>query len=80
MKKVNFKKTQLATIGALISIGLFNPMSVEILEDYFKMVYTAIFLVSGAWVIFFVLKKSLTPETNIPSKTAKTSKAGKFVE
>lgn len=79
MSKIRFSKVQLATIGALIGIGLFNPMSVEVLEDYFKLVYTAIFLASTTWVIVFTLKKVLTPETVIPPKTAKTSKAGKFI-
>lgn len=81
MKKVNFGKGQKITILAIIFTLMFNPMSVEILEEYFKLAYTGMFLMSALWVIGYLLKKVLTPEkVNIPKKNTKTLKAGKLIE
>ena len=68
-----FSKTQIATVGALIVMGVFNPASVAILEDYFKLVYTGLFVVASAWVVVFILVKALTPEKVVVPK----KKAGK---
>jgi hypothetical protein len=70
--RINFSKGQKVTITALVGMGLFNPMSVEILDQYFKMIYTGLFLVSAAWVVFYLLKKVLTPEpVNVKPKGKK---------
>ena len=80
MKKVNFSKGQKVTIVAIICGLLFNPMSVEILEQYFKLAYTGISVVSTVWVVGYLLKKVLTPEKiNIPKKSAKVQKVGKLI-
>ncbi len=72
---VNFTKQQKLTMGALIGIGLLNPGSVAVLDEYFKLFYTGVFLACGGWVIAFVLYKALKPETlKIPAKTKKSSK------
>lgn len=81
MSKPRFNKKQIATMASLVAMGLFNPLAVEVLEDYFKMVYTAIFFGASFWVVYYLLKTVLTPEpVNIPEKTAKTKKAGKFID
>ena len=63
-----FSKTQIATVAALIVMGVFNPASVAILEDYFKLVYTGLFVVASAWVVVFILVKALTPEKVVVPK------------
>ena len=76
-----FSKTQKATVVALIVMGVFNPMSVEVLNEYFKLVYTGLFVVASAWVVVFILVKALTPEkVAVPAKTKKTEKAGRYIE
>jgi hypothetical protein len=76
---VRFNRGQKVTIGALIAMGLFNPMSVEILNQYFKMVYTGLFVLGTAWVVFYLLKKVLTPEPVITEPKGK-KKATKYIE
>ena len=78
---MGFSKVQLVTVGAIIGIGLFNPMSVAVLRDYFEWFYTGVFVLCSVWVVGFLLKKVLTPErVNIPTKSSKTKKAGKLIE
>ena len=73
MDKIHFKKIQLITIGAIVSALMFNPMAVEILEDYFKMAYTIIWLGSSFWAMGYLLVKVLTPDPiNIPKKKKKS--------
>ena len=76
---VRFNRGQKVTIGALIVMGLFNPASVEILGDYFKMVYTGLFMVGTTWVVFYLLKVVLTPEPVITEPKGK-KKATKYIE
>lgn len=77
---MRFKKVQLLTMGALVGTGLFNPMSVEVLEDYFKLVYMGVFILCAGWVMGFILYKAFKPEAiKIPAKTAKTQKAGRLI-
>lgn len=77
---VRFSKVQWVTIGAIIGFGLLNPFSVEVLDEYFKLFYTGVFLACAVWIAGFLLYKVLRPEqVHIPSKNAKTTKAGKFV-
>ena len=72
-----FSKTQKATVVALIVMGVFNPMSVEVLNEYFKLVYTGLFVVASAWVVVFILVKALTPEkVAVPAKVKKDRKSG----
>lgn len=74
-----FNRYQIITMVALVCALLFNPMSVEILDDYFKWAYTIISLVCTMWVLGYLLKKVLTPEkVNIPKKAKKTTP--KFIE
>lgn len=69
-----FSKTQYITMGAIIVALLFNPMSVEILDAYFKWAYTIISIAATIWVIGYLLKKVLTPEKiKIPKKNKKSS-------
>ena len=78
MKKVKFSKIQLVTMLALVGALLFNPMVVEILDDYFKMAYTVISIVCTVWVLGYLLKKVLTPEkVNIPKKSKKQKVSSK---
>lgn len=73
MTKLTFSKWQLVTMGSAIGIGLFNPASVEILEPYFKLFYTGVFLVCVAWFIAFSLYKVLKPEhISLPKKSKKS--------
>lgn len=72
-KDMRLNKTQKVTILALVGMGLFNPFTVEVLEDWFKLVYTGLFVGCALWVMGYVLWKALKPEkTNVPVKTAKT--------
>lgn len=81
MKKlVRFSKVQWITIGAIIGFGLLNPFSVEVLDEYFKLFYTGVFLACAVWIVGFLLVKVLRPEPiNIPKKSAKTERAGKLI-
>lgn len=79
--KTNFNKAQKVTIGAVIGIGLLNPFSVAVLDTYFKLAYTAIFIVCAVWVSGFVLYKALKPEAvKLPKKSSKGLKLGKLIE
>lgn len=67
-----FNKYQKITMGALVGALLFNPMVVEILDDYFKWAYTIISIACTVWVSGYLLKKVLTPEqVQVPSKSKK---------
>lgn len=71
--KTRFNKVQIVTICAIVGAMLFNPASVEILDEYFKHFYTIVWLGCTAWVVIYLLKKVLTPEkVNIPSKSKKS--------
>lgn len=66
---MKFGKYQIITMGALICAILFNPMAVEILDDYFKIAYSVISVLCTLWVLGYLLKKIFTPEkVNIPKK------------
>lgn len=66
-KLVRFSRMQLITMGAIIGMGLLNPLSVAVLEDYFKLVYTVISVGCAVWVVGYLLKTVLTPvKVNIP--------------
>lgn len=71
--KVNFSKSQKISMGALVGIGLFNPFTVEVLDQYFKLVYTGVFLVCAVWVVGFILFNAFKPEQiNLPTKKKKS--------
>ncbi len=73
--KTNFTKGQKITMVAVIGVGLFNPMSIVVLQPYFLQFYTGVFLLCSAWVTGFLLVKALKPEkVNVPKKTAHTKK------
>lgn len=76
---VRFNRGQRVTIGALIGMGLLNPMSVEVLNQYFKMAYTGLFVACSVWVAVYLLKKVLTPEPVITEPKGK-KKATKYIE
>lgn len=77
---INFNKIQRITIIAIVLALLFNPFVVAVLEQYFEMAYTGISVVSTMWVAGYLLVKVLTPQkVNVPKKSAKTAKAGKFI-
>jgi hypothetical protein len=78
--RINFSKAQKVTMVALVAVGLFNPMSVEIMDEYFKMAYTGLFLVAMAWVAGYTLVRVFTPERVNVKPKSKTQKAGKFIE
>ena len=68
----NFTNTQKVTMTAIVLALLFNPMTVQVLDNYFKWAYTGISLVATAWVIGFLLYKVLKPEqVKIPKKGKK---------
>ena len=76
---VRFKKHQLLAMGAAVGFGLFNPFSVAVLDEYFKLVYTALFGVCTLYLVGFLGAKVFKAEdVNIPAKTAKT-KTSKFI-
>jgi len=71
-----FNKLQVITMGALILGLLFNPMSVEILDNYFKWAYTIISVLCAAWVAGFILYSVFrTEKTKIPVVKSKRSQA-----
>lgn len=68
-----FNKYQKITMAALICAILFNPMSVAILDEYFKWAYTGISVLCTLWVLGYLLKKVFTPEkVNVPKKSKKS--------
>jgi hypothetical protein len=71
-----FNKYQIITMIALVTAGLFNPLSYEILKDYIELVFTTISLIAAAWCVGFLLYKVLKPEVvnTTPKKTKKTEK------
>lgn len=73
MRKNNFTKIQKLTMLALVLALLFNPMVVEILQDYFKWAYTGISVLCTIWVLGFLLYKVFKPEqVTIPKKNKKS--------
>ena len=75
-----FKKQQKITMVALIGIGLFNPFTVAVLDEYFKLFYTGVFIACVVWVSGFILKQAFTPEkVNVPKKNKKSTKPA-FIE
>lgn len=62
MGKINFKKSQLITMGAAIGVGLFNPFTVEVLEQYFKDVYFGLFLACVAWILVYLIRSMFKQE------------------
>lgn len=74
---IRFTKVQKITMVAIIGMGLLNPLAVAMLEDYFKMFYTGVFLLCGAWIMGFLLYKTFTVEAlNIPTKKNTKAKDG----
>lgn len=72
-----FTKYQLITMFSLVGMLLFNPLVVEVFDEYFKLAYTVISLLCTAWVLGFLLKKVFTVEAvKIPD--GKTTKAQKY--
>lgn len=68
----NFTKYQKITMAALVGAILFNPMAIEILNEYFKIAYTVISVACTVWVLGFLLYKVLKPEqVKVPKKTKK---------
>lgn len=66
-------------MSALIGAGLFNPMSIEILDQYFKWVYSGIAVVCAAWIVGFILYSAFRPtKLQIPSKTKKPKHGLKY--
>lgn len=57
-----FNKYQKITVLALIGFGLFNPFTVAVLENWFKLVYTGIFVGCAGWIAGYVLYNALKPE------------------
>ena len=78
--KTRFGKYQIITMIALVTALLFNPMVVEILDEYFKWGYTVISVVSTVWVLGYLLKKVLTPEPTNYTPKKKTKSQPVFLE
>lgn len=75
----HFTKTQKITMVALITFGVFNPMSYQILKDYIELVFNGIAILSIIWVLGFLLYKVLKPENvNIPKEAKNTTP--KYIE
>lgn len=73
---MKFKRTQLATMAALVGLGLLNPFSVAILDEWFKWAYTGISVVCAVWICSFLLYKVFRVEkTNIPVVRSKRAQA-----
>jgi len=73
---MKFKRTQLITMGALVGMGLFNPMTVAVLDEWFKWAYTGICVACTVWVCGFLLVKVFSADkTNIPVVKSKRSQA-----
>lgn len=77
----NFKKSQKITMVSLIGVGLFNPMTVEVLEEYFKLVYMGISVACMGWLVVYVLFTAFKPEANkVPKKNkARTVKMKEYL-
>lgn len=75
-----FTKYQLITMGALVGMLLFNPLVVEVFEEYFKLVYTGISLVCTVWVVVFLLYKVMKPEKVNYTPKKKSKSQPKFIE
>lgn len=74
------KKNKL-TMVAIIGLGLFNPFTVAVLDEYFRLAYTAITVVSAVWLMGYVVYSVTRPEAvNIPKKAKKTKKDGMVYE
>ncbi len=58
----SFKRSQLVTMGAFVGIGLFNPMTVNVLDEYFKLVYYGLFVVCSVWAGAFLLYNAFKPQ------------------
>lgn len=75
-----FTKVQKVTMVALIVALLLNPLSFEVLLEYFRMASTGLSLLATAWVVGFLGYKVFRPErVNIPKKSTKKSTT-KFIE
>lgn len=74
---IHFTKVQKITMLAMIGFGLLNPLSVAVLEDYFKMAYMGLFLICSGWLVGFLLYKTFKVEAlNIPTKKNTKAKDG----
>lgn len=81
-KMTQFTKYQKITMAALVGALLFNPMVIEILDQYFKIAYTALSVACTVWVLSFLLYKVLKPEqVKVPKKTKKQHvKSSDYIE
>lgn len=69
----NFSKWQVMAMIALPLALTTNPMLVEIFWEWYKLLFTGIFIITTAYLVVFLLYKVLKPEKlNIPSKTKKS--------
>lgn len=59
---------------AAICALMFNPMAVEILDDWFKLVYTIIFVVGVVYLCGFLLWMCFRPEKVVLPKKSKKAK------
>lgn len=78
--KVTINKIQRVTVGAVIGLGLFNPFTVAVLDEWFKLAYTVICVACAVWVAGFVLVKALKPEHVKTAPKGKKSKHGMSYE
>ncbi len=78
MSKVNFTKYQIGAMVSLVIIGVLNPMSVQVLYEYFLLFYLGVFLLASAYLWGFILYMSFKPQ---PVKLPKgKTKPSKFIE
>jgi small neutral amino acid transporter SnatA (MarC family) len=76
-----FTRVQKVTMAALIIALLFNPLSFEVLLEYFRWSTTALSIAASAWVIGFLLYKVFRPEKVNTKKNKKQQvKATEYLE
>jgi hypothetical protein len=69
----NFSKWQVMAMIALPLALTTNPMLVEIFWEWYKLLFTGIFIITTAYLVVFLLYKVLKPEKlKVPSKAKKS--------
>lgn len=77
----NFNKYQKITMGALVAALLFNPMVVEILDEYFKWAYSAISIAATVWCVGFLLFCTFkSGQVKTPKKKKSSVKNTDYIE
>lgn len=76
-----FNKWQKGAMVALPLAIMLNPLTIMIYIDYVVKVLEVISGIAILYLMGFMLYKILKPETvTLPKKSAKTQKAGKYIE